>query len=87
MLSEGLKFWRLAVLHCREKPVIFIATKDIAPPKGQLQSSSCWVPTPLPFCSNNCLLFLSCLLASHSIELNCMTAAQILLHWIKRYNK
>lgn len=76
MLFEDLKFWRLAVLHCREKSVIFTATKDVTLPKGELQSSSSWVPTPLPFCSNNYLLLLS----SYRIGMNCTTAAQISFH-------
>lgn len=80
MLFEDLKFWRLAVLHCREKSVIFIATKDVTLPKGELQSSSSWVPTPLPFCSNNYLLLLSCLLASYWIGMNCAIAARISFH-------
>lgn len=77
---EDLMFWRPAILHCRDKSGVFIATKDATLPKGQLQSSSSWVPTPLPFWSNSYLLLLSCLPASYRIGMNCVTAAQILFH-------
>lgn len=51
MLFEGLKFWRLAILCCRKKPVILTATKDVTLPKEELQSSSLVVshPTTLLF--------------------------------------
>lgn len=60
-----------------EKPAISVAVRDVILKREELQSSSSWVPTPLPFHSNNCFLFFSCSLSSYEIGPNCSTFCSV----------